>query len=338
MRISKILLVICAGSVVVGVLGSLAFLEKKPTPTSSGAETTTPAKVEGSSGESHYEPAVSNLSSSTPAPKRCGENDGGIVTGDTLGVKTSAELRESPHKDGPKKVNEKSTAAFGKTQYQSIDSSETVRELCRQGDWSEIQVIDPSWLSDVNGWVLSRALRTFETDSTGKRVYVESYFYWDDDTKPYKSIVVKGVNKVLRENENCAKVDTGTASRSGERGTKSDPVFFVTCYDKTDRPFNVWFSASDVKKDEKLAAIKPIDHGAAVDACESAAKERATHPSTVNFSRLLYLSVLEWPSGRVKVISRFKAKNSFGLELAYDISCLFEGLKMIEVLVWEAQS
>jgi len=58
---------------------------------------------------------------------------------------------------------------------------------------------------------------------------------------------------------------------------------------------------------------------AALNACERAAKLRAAHPSTVDFS---YFNARYVP-GRVE--STFTMRNTFNLEIAYNIICVFDG-------------
>jgi hypothetical protein len=64
-------------------------------------------------------------------------------------------------------------------------------------------------------------------------------------------------------------------------------------------------------------------------------RSAATHPSTVSFSRIMDLSFDQAPSGRSQVLSTFTAKNSFGLELKYRVSCLFDGYLLVETAIAE---
>jgi hypothetical protein len=279
------------------------------------------------------EAAVATLSPALSV-KTCA--DSGIATNELMAVTGSSPLREAPSKDAKRIVNQKATDILGETQYQQIDASATVRELCRQGKWSEVQIVEPDWLSSYRGWVPSKFIRPIQKDKSGVRVYVAQDFIWDDKISKWTDTIIAGVNKVARENSQCSKVDASSAYLSGSKGTNQNPVFYVTCRDANDEPFNVFFSASDVKTGKNLAAIQPLDHAAAVEACELAARNAATHPSTVVFPKFLDLSVQEWPSGRVRAVSNFTAKNSFDLQLTYDISCLFEGQQATEILIAEA--
>ncbi len=254
-----------------------------------------------------------------------------------MGVVGEVQFREKPDKSAKRVVNVKATNVIGETQYQQIDGTTTVRELCKQGDWSEVQIVEPDWLTSHRGWVPSKYLKLIVKDASGKRVYSEENFVWDDKIAKHKKTIIAGVNKVARENAQCVKIDPGSAYLSGSKGTAKNPVFYVTCEDSAGRAFNVFFSASDVKEDKTLAAIQPLERGQAIQRCESAAKDAAVHPSTVDFSRFLDVAIQEWAGGRVRVLSKFTAKNSLGVELTFDIACLFAGERMLEALVSESR-
>jgi hypothetical protein len=279
--------------------------------------------------------AIASLSPGLPVSV-CG--DKGIATNEIMGVVGEVQFREKPSKSADRVINAKATNILGETQYQQIDGTTMVRELCKQGPWSEVQIVEPDWLSSHRGWVPSKFLKPIVKDASGQRVYSEENFVWDSKSTKHKKIIIAGVNKVARENKECAKIDPGTASVSSSKGTTKNPVFFVTCEDASGRAFNVFFSSSDVKADKSLLAIKPLDRDRAVQLCEEAAKDAALHPSTVDFSRILNLAVQDWAGGRVRVISKFSAQNSLGVELSFDISCLFEGNRMLEALVSESRS
>ena len=166
--------------------------------------------------------------------------------------------------------------------------------------------------------------------------FTEKDFYWDKKTTPYKDVIVAGVNKIHRENSNCKTIDPSSAYISSSKGTKTNPVFFVTCGKGADT-FNFFFSKSDVEKDKVMSAAKHIDKSLAIKKCESYAKNNAIHPSTVNFSKALGLAVTEHPNGRTRIVSTFTAKNSFNLELKYKISCLLDENGLIEANIFESK-
>ena len=182
--------------------------------------------------------------------------------------------------------------------------------------------------------VWNEALRKVQR-AAGRRLYVDDDFYWDDDTSQFKPQIVATVNQIVRENRNCSQIDTHSVAKSPSRSKPGDPVFFVTCGSGANA-FNVWFRPADVQSGRSLAAKEPLEKIAAVDACEAAAKQAATHPSTVEFSRILDLAYLPHVSGRARVVSTFSAKNAFNLELKYRIDCLFDGPALVETNIAES--
>lgn len=168
------------------------------------------------------------------------------------------------------------------------------------------------------------------------KTFSEADFVWDKNTTPHKSTIVAGVNKVHRENANCKIIDPSSAYLSPSKGTKSDPVFFVTCGTGAST-FNAFFSKSEVTKGEPLTATKHIDKNIAIQKCEEYAKTNSEHPSTVSFSRVVDLSVIEHPNGNTAVTSTFTAKNSFNLEIKYNIRCLSNAQSVFEANISEAK-
>ena len=166
--------------------------------------------------------------------------------------------------------------------------------------------------------------------------FTEADFYWDKKTRAYKKTIIAGVNKIHRENARCKTIDPGSAYISSNKGTRSDPVFYVTCGTGAGT-FNAFFSKSEIEKGTTMAAAKHIDRNRAIDLCEAYAKENSTHPSAVSFSRIMDLAVTEHPNGRTTVFSSFTAKNSFNLKLKYNIRCLCDANGLMEGHISEAQ-
>ena len=266
----------------------------------------------------------------------CGSSS--TKTGKTYKVNGSdINVRSGPGTNHDRIINQKASSILKKNIYVTIDNTVTVYEECTQGEWSKVRVTDPDWLSNSHrGWVLSKFLRKKQTDAAGKEIFTEKDFIWDNNTSPYKEIIVAGVNKVYRENARCKDIDPSSAYISGSKGTKDNPVFFVTC-GKGSNAFNAFFSKADVEKDKRLTEKKHIDKSQAVDLCEAYAKQHATHPSTVDFSRIMDLAITEHPNGRTRVTSTFTAKNSFNLEVKFNISCLLEDSGLIEANIIESK-
>lgn len=165
--------------------------------------------------------------------------------------------------------------------------------------------------------------------------YTADDFMWFEDTASYKEQIVVMVNKIVLENAKCDKADTTSVALSGSKSKPGDPVFFVTC-DTSSLPFNVWFRPGDAEK--VFTAVKPIGRNDAANACEAYARSAASHPSTVEFSRIMDLGYSTHPNGRARITSSFSAKNAFNLKLKYRIDCLFDGSAMLEANIFEDAS
>jgi len=172
--------------------------------------------------------------------------------------------------------------------------------------------------------------------ATSINAFKESDFYWDKNTSPHKQIIISGVNKVHRENIRCKQLDPSSAYISSNKGTPSNPVFFVTCGSGAGT-FNAFFSKLDVEKDNKLEAARHIDQKLAIDLCRSYARGNSFHPNSVNFSKVMNLSVHEFPNGRTSVTSTFTAKNSFNQEAEFAIKCLSNADGLIEAQITEKE-
>lgn len=195
---------------------------------------------------------------------------------------------------------------------------------------------NPEWLRDTHiGWVPSTALRKPQTDTSGRRVFTEADFTFDKATLPYKKVIIAGVNRIHRENARCVDIDPSSAYLSS-KSTKANPKFYVTC-GKGSQVFNVFFTPHDVASGKRFEAPHNIDQTRAMTLCEAYAKSHATHPSTVDFSRVLDASVSDAANGNTRVTSTFTAKNTYNLQLKYNISCLLNASGLIEASITEAK-
>src|SRR3546814_7654275 len=71
------------------------------------------------------------------------------------------------------------------------------------------------------------------------------------------SALTAAVNRVAREVHQCQTLDPGSLSRSGERGTDAEPVFFVTCGSGAAMR-NMWFKLDGTRVDRKSTSLNPI--------------------------------------------------------------------------------
>lgn len=82
-------------------------------------------------------------------------------------------------------------------------------------------------------------------------VFNENDFTWDKNTAPYKEILINQVNMLQYNNKLCRDMEPGTLSMSNTKGTKDDPVFFITC-GKGAEIQNVFFSKSTVEENFRI--------------------------------------------------------------------------------------
>lgn len=274
---------------------------------------------------------------SIPNNKNAGQCARAKVTGVEYGITGSRiNVRKGPGTNYEKIVNQKATAALGKTHYVQVDNSVTVLESCRQDDWSFIEVTKPEWLRESHkGWVASRFLREQARDATGVRVFNEEDFIWDGKTSPHKEIIVAAVNKIHRENSRCEEIDPSSAYLSGSKSSPENPVFFVTCGSGANA-FNVWFSKEDLDDKKVFGAQRHIEKANAISLCEMYARNAAAYPDTVDFSRVIDLAISEHPNGRTTINSTFTARNNLNLQLKFNIRCLLDATGLIEATVHEA--
>ena len=70
--------------------------------------------------------------------------------------------------------------------------------------------------------------------------------------------------------------------------------------------------------------------------CESAARDRIVHPSTADFS-ILGRGFKSFDDGTAIFATTFTARNSFNLELEYQVACDFTGSTLTDVKIVEAR-
>ena len=134
---------------------------------------------------------------------------------------------------------------------------------------------------------------------------------------------------MVRENDRCSSVDTGTLMKSKVSSKPGHPVYFITC-NNDGGPFNVWFGPTDVTSGRAFAALQNVGQSDAVMACEEAAKEAANNPQTVHFSHFMDIAFATYANGNSRLLSSFTARNAFGVESKFRIECFFEGSVLTE--------
>lgn len=168
--------------------------------------------------------------------------------------------------------------------------------------------------------------RTYQT-------YKASDFDWESSPEaiPYKEQVVAGVNRLVRENDKCASVETYSLARSVDKFTKTNPVFFIVCNTADGNQFGATFNANKVgDQTQSFAAAKPISKEIAVLACRDSAKSDVARPSTISFPLLDDPSFETWPDGKSILVDSFTAKVGLGVEGKFKLVCHFSGSRIAD--------
>ncbi|HHF2513889.1 TPA: hypothetical protein ACPJTH_001297, partial [Haemophilus influenzae] len=174
-----------------------------------------------------------------------------------------------PSDKSEKVINETLSKAINEISYIEFSNEYVVRELCHTPNhsWSLVKAVSPSYLSDSHvGWIKSSFLKEAKFDEKGFRIIEEEDVNWNDITKPYKKLITAELNKIHRENANCKKIDPAVLDVSSTKGTKSNPVFYVTCGEGLSS-FNVFFSLDDMNSG-KSQSIEYISQQKAILLCQ----------------------------------------------------------------------
>lgn len=261
---------------------------------------------------------------------RCGTDAN--ITDENLYISTARDLFLAPQANAEPVPNKKASEVLGQPINLRVIEAQQVSVLCQRDGWTLVRASEESSDAPSVGWVPDEALTTAASYTAPARSISIEDVTWTAETKKYRDKIIRILNSIAADNPNCRSLDPETLELS-ERGSKNDPVFFVTCEGGV-TPFNIWFRPSDAGG--SFAPPVHIERAAALQICEQAARTSAKHPSTVSFSRFMDVSWVTWPSGRAKLASTFTAKNSFNLELEYRIGCLFEGTHLIDIEINEA--
>jgi len=246
-------------------------------------------------------------------------------------------LMTGPGKDFSQVINQAATNFLGRIMYETLSNEYTVVVECSANNWSKIHVATPSDFSYKRGWIERSALRGKRLDSSGYELYEEADFSFNEKNRPYRKLIISGVNKVHRSDPRCKKINPVSAKVSFVKSTKSEPIFFVNCGEGKNETRVFFDKTGRVRKFSKPTPKAHVAKDEAVRICKEVAKSKSVHPSTVNFSIFKDLSIKEFENGRTRVQSTFTAKNSFNLELKYNISCLVDTGGLVESNIVEAR-
>lgn len=250
------------------------------------------------------------------------------VTAVDFAVANDGTLREEPD-DRAAAVQ---MAIGNETVDAPLETGATVRQLCRAGDWSKVHVLTaPKEFQPLEGWVPASSLRKVSLTEQGRRIYEAGDFDWPAGSEATRSALLVVMNRILQDDPACEALDTENLV-AGKRGNET--VYSIPCWVEGDlRSFE--FTAADATNSRSFTPVDPISKIDAVEACKSAILSRASHPSTVDFPTFDY-DQRDGGDGRTQLLMSFRAKNSFGAELAYDAQCEFSGTTVEGVRISEA--
>jgi len=260
------------------------------------------------------------------APSNC---DGISAEPTDIAVRESVTLRERADRR-----SEQVSIPFGvnrDVRPVSIEPTMPVRELCRAGTWSYVSILQlPSDIGNAKGWVPTASLRQVTTDKNGRRIYGPADFEWVNGSARYQKAILTVVNRVMVQNPKCDAFNSQSIMMNKDR---AGPLIKVACFGETEQ--TVDFRPDDATNGRSFAPVDPIDEKTAREACWAAAKERATHPSTVDISTFGG-QFQPYEDGTASYRTTFSARNSFNLQLNYTIRCSFKGGEFTAVDIQES--
>lgn len=150
----------------------------------------------------------------------------------------------------------------------------------------------------------------------------------------YRDDVAQMANLLRERHPHCRdQLDPLNIALSSQQDNPANPRFFAQC-GRGAAPVVVHFTWMDaVNKTLPAEPVRAptISRSAAASACESAARKEASHPTTVEFSRVWDAAFREREDGSALYASRFSAQNAFGVEQRFDIRCRFQGQTISEL-------
>lgn len=155
----------------------------------------------------------------------------------------------------------------------------------------------------------------------------------------YKGDVAQMLNLLSAQHPPCqADLQPVTAAQVKVSQNPANPEFTVVCGEpKKVLVHFTWLDAVNKKIPAQPAPPVVIGRAAAADACEAAAKQRASRPGSVDMSRVWSAAFQERPDGSAVYQSTFKAGNAFGVMDEFEITCHFNGLSLAGVNVTPAR-
>ncbi|BFU76934.1 hypothetical protein ALC152_01490 [Arcobacter sp. 15-2] len=159
--------------------------------------------------------------------------------------------------------------------------------------------------------------------------FVESDFYWDKRTEPYKKILVNQVNNIRKNNPKCNNVQADVIM-SNSKGTKENPVFFVMCGSGADI-HNVFFTKKEAEAQIVPKQKKALSETVATQICSDKIKSNASRPESVNVHNLLGKAYTAHSNGNATVILNFDSQNGLGIKIENQARCVIQPNGKIDI-------
>lgn len=130
--------------------------------------------------------------------------------------------------------------------------------------------------------------------------------------------------KQMKSNPICYRVSDGAKSKQ-KKGS-----FYFYCEDEAGKLEQIFFTASDMKSSQVLAATTHVPRSRAISLCDTAIKGQLTNSGTLD-SHMLDTSVSQMANGVSGVVRGFSAKNGLGMEVDYRATCHVNSIGEVSV-------
>ncbi|WP_313058299.1 hypothetical protein [Stutzerimonas nitrititolerans] len=152
----------------------------------------------------------------------------------------------------------------------------------------------------------------------------------------YQIDVAQMVNLLRQKHPRCREsLNPLNVALAAKQDNAANPSYFAQCGTgpKPAILYFTWMDAVNRVMPVQPAPTPTVDQRAAADQCELEAKKRASIPATVDFSRVWHSSFQAHDDGTAVYLTRFTAKNAFGVGHAYQVRCLFKGFALTSASV-----
>lgn len=164
------------------------------------------------------------------------------------------------------------------------------------------------------------------------KTYTAADIEWEyaQDAIPYKMRIVTAINRLLRENDRCADVQTTSLYRA-EGFSRRNPEFFIQCDGVDGEPFGVTFNLNDVENgNAALAAVQPIPETSAQNACIQITRRQSDGLTNIVFAALYNGNYIPHNDGRSTITLAFSANDAVGQTANFKAICFFNGNRLTE--------